>query len=389
MRLLRQLSRRKLRTTLTILGITIGIWALVVFSSMANKINALVAGGSQYFEGKILVTDASNLALGAGFTPMRTDVADQIRGLDGVAAAAGEVQLIFDPEANAFGGAQTIVGTVAGSDEGHETFELRPAQGRLLSAADEGSLVILLGSDMARQQSAAVGDTMEMRGETFEVVGILEPTLTAPDTSVFVPLSAAQLLFHKTLPAAVQDAIPADQLISQVVVYPEAGTDSAALATLIKERVENVRTLTGAEFDEQIGSATAIFNAIIIGVAVISLVVGGLSVINTMAMSVAERTREIGIKRAIGGSRRRIIRELVTEAALIGFIGGVIGLLLGAIVVVFANEAGRDSGTILFDLTPGTAIFAVAFSTILGMVAGVIPAWSAARLDPVEALRYE
>ena len=389
MRLLRQLSRRKLRTTLTILGITIGVWALVVFSSMANKINALVAGGSQYFEGKILVTDASNLAVGAGFTPMRTEVADQIRDLDGVAAAAGEVQLIFDPEANAFGGAQTIVGTVAGSDEGHETFELSAAQGRLLTEADEGSLVILLGSDMARQQSAAVGDTMEMRGERFKVVGILEPTLTAPDTSVFVPLSAAQLLFHKTLPAAVQDAIPADQLISQVVVYPESGVDSAALATLIKERVENVRTLTGAEFDEQVGSATAIFNAIIIGVAVISLVVGGLSVINTMAMSVAERTREIGIKRAIGGSRRRIIRELVTEAAVIGFIGGVIGLVLGAIVVVFANEAGRDSGTILFDLTPGTAIFAVAFSTILGMVAGVIPAWSAARLDPVEALRYE
>jgi putative ABC transport system permease protein len=389
MRLLRQLSRRKLRTTLTILGITIGIWALVVFSSMANKINSLVAGGSEYFAGKILVTDASNLAVGAGFTPMKKEVADQIRDLDGVAAAAGEVQLIFDPEANAFGGAQTIVGLVAGADKGHETYELRAATGRLGTAEDEGSLVAVLGSDMARQQSAAVGDTIEMRGEKFKVIGILEPTLTAPDSSVFIPLSAAQLLFHKTLPVAVQDAIPADELISQVVVYPDAGTDSAKLATLIKERVENVRTLTGAEFDEQIGSATAIFNAIIIGVAVISLVVGGLSVINTMAMSVAERTREIGIKRAIGGSRRRIIRELVTEAAFIGFIGGVIGLLLGEIVVVLANEAGRSSGTILFDLTPGTAIFAVAFSTILGMLAGVIPAWSAARLDPVEALRYE
>ena len=389
MRLLRQLSRRKLRTTLTILGITIGIWALVVFSSMANKINSLVAGGSEYFAGKILVSDASNLALGIGLAPMKIDVADQIRDLDGVAAAAAEVQMIFDPTANAFGGAQTIVGTVAGSDNGHETFEIRAAQGRLPTAADEGSMVIALGSDMARQQSAGIGDTIEVRGERFEVVGILEPTLTTPDTSVFVPLSAAQLLFHKILPAPVQDAIPADQLISQVVVYPDPGTDPAALAALIKERVKNVKTLTGAEFDKQIGSATAIFNAIIIGVAIISLVVGGLSVINTMAMSVAERTREIGIKRAIGGSRRRIIRELVTEAAVIGFIGGVIGLVLGAIVVVFANEAGRSSGTILFDLTPGTAIFAVAFSTILGMVAGVIPAWSAARLDPVEALRYE
>lgn len=389
MRLLRQLSRRKLRTTLTILGITIGIWALVVFSSMANKINQLVAGGSEYFAGKVLVTDASNLAVGIGLTPMNIDVADQIRGLDSVAAAAPEVQLIFDPEANAFGGAQTIVGLVAGSDEGQETFELNTATGRFLEASDESSLVVVMGSDMARQQAVSVGDTMEMRGEQFTVIGILEPTLTAPDTSVFVPLSAAQLLFHKTLPAAVQDAIPADQLISQVVVFPEAGVDEATLAARIEAQVDNTKTLTGAEFDEQVGSATAIFNAIIIGVAVISLVVGGLSVINTMAMSVAERTREIGIKRAIGGSRRRIVRELVTEAAVIGFIGGMIGLLLGAIVVVLANEAGRSSGTILFDLTLGNAIFAVAFSTILGMVAGVIPAWSAARLDPVAALRYE
>jgi putative ABC transport system permease protein len=132
-----------------------------------------------------------------------------------------------------------------------------------------------------------------------------------------------------------------------------------------------------------------IFNAILIGVAVISLVVGGLSVINTMAMSVTERTREIGIKRAIGGSRLRIIRELVAEAGVIGIIGGTLGLALGAIVVFLANEAGRASGTILFDLTPSTAAFAVGFSTILGMVAGIVPAWSAARLDPVQALRHE
>ena len=147
--------------------------------------------------------------------------------------------------------------------------------------------------------------------------------------------------------------------------------------------------MTGDQFDETVGGTTAIFNAIIVGIAVISLVVGGLSVINTMAMSVAERTREIGIKRAIGGSRRRIIRELVGEAGLIGIIGGLIGLTIGWVVVLLANELGRSSGTILFDLTPGTAVFAVTFSTILGMVAGLIPAWSAARLDPVAALRYE
>jgi putative ABC transport system permease protein len=266
---------------------------------------------------------------------------------------------------------------------------LRPIQGRLLTPEDEGADVALVGSDLARERGAVVGQTLDVRGRAFEVVGILEPTLTAPDATIYIPLQAAQEMFFEQVPPVVRENAQPTDLVSQVVVYPEPGADIAALADRIEAEVDNAATLTGEEFDELIGSSVAIFNAIIIGVALISLVVGGLSVINTMAMSVAERTREIGIKRAIGGSRRRIIRELMVEAAIIGFIGGVIGLALGAIVVFLANEAGRSSGTILFDLTPGTALFAVVFSTVLGVLAGVLPAWNAARLDPVAALRYE
>jgi putative ABC transport system permease protein len=127
----------------------------------------------------------------------------------------------------------------------------------------------------------------------------------------------------------------------------------------------------------------------VVGIGLISLVVGGLSIVNTMAMAVAERTREIGIRRAIGARRLRIVREVVTEAGLIGLIGGLCGLVLGTVVVTLANEAGRASGTILFELTPGTSAFTVGFATILGMAAGLVPAWTAARLDPVEALRHE
>jgi putative ABC transport system permease protein len=385
MRLLRELSRRKLRTSLTILGITIGIWALVVFSSMANKINALVEGGSQYYADKIIVTDGSSF----GTAPMSVDSADAIRDLDGVAAVDAQIQLMWDEEASAsFGVPDLIIGAVPGADEGHEEFELEVATGRMLTPEDRGNLVVL-GSSLATEYAVVAGDTIEIRGETFDVVGTLQPTLTAPDTSGLVPLDAAQALFVETLPPLITDSVDASELVNQIVVYPEPGVDAEEVAADIEAAVDNSATMTGEQFDEVIGSSTAIFNAIIIGVAVISLVVGGLSVINTMAMSVAERTREIGIKRAIGGSRGRIVRALVAEAGLIGLIGGLIGLVLGAVVVVLANEAGRASGTVLFDLTPSTAVFAVAFSTILGMLAGVIPAWSAARLDPVAALRYE
>ena len=385
MRLLRELSRRKLRTTLTILGITIGIWALVVFSSMANKINALVAGGSDYYANKILVTDGSAF----GTAPMSLESAESIRELDGVAAVDAQIQLFFEEEPSmSFGLPNLIIGAVPGADEGLEDFELQLATGRMLTADDDGEVVVL-GSTLAAAQGAVAGDTIEVRGRDFEVVGTLQPTLTAPDTTALVPLSAAQEMFIESLPPLITDSVEPGELVNQVVVYPEAAADVDEVATRIETAVANSATLTGAQFDEQIGASTAIFNAIIIGVAVISLVVGGLSVINTMAMSVAERTREIGIRRAIGGSRGRIIRALVTEAGLIGLIGGLIGLGLGALVVVLANEAGRASGTVLFDLTLETALFAVGFSTILGMLAGVIPAWSAARLDPVAALRYE
>lgn len=384
MRLLRELLRRKLRTSLTIVGITIGIWALVVFSSMANQINGLVGMGAEFYADKITVTDG----VAFGTSPMRLTDADTIASVDGVAAVDPRVEIMWEADPAVGFLPDTLNGGIPGADAGYESFQLELATGRMLTVEDAGNVVVL-GSSLARGHSASAGSSIEIRGEPFEVIGTLQATLTAPDTNGYIPLSTAQQLYISDLPPLVAESLVADELVNQVIAYPEEGADEAAVASAIEASIANSATMTGAEFEETVGATTLIFNAIIIGVAAISLIVGGLSVINTMAMSVAERTREIGIKRAIGGSRGRIIRELVAEAGVIGLIGGLIGLGLGAIVVVLANEAGRSGGTVLFDLTPLTAAFAVGFSTILGMLAGIIPAWSAARLDPVSALRYE
>jgi putative ABC transport system permease protein len=172
-------------------------------------------------------------------------------------------------------------------------------------------------------------------------------------------------------------------------VYPRAGENVDEVASRLQAALPKVTAVTAKEFDQTIGSMANLLSGIIVGVGLISLVVGGLSVVNTMAMSVNERTREIGIKRAIGGRRRRIILELVSEAGLIGFLGGLLGLALGTIAVFLGNQAGEGSGTVLFNLTASTAISAVIFATVLGMVAGIVPATHAARLDPVQALRHE
>jgi putative ABC transport system permease protein len=386
MRLLRNLSRRKLRTGLTIAGITIGIWALVVFSSMAAKINSLVDGGAEFFAGKVVVTDTSGES--GSTTPMAVTVADDLNAMDGVAVAYPRVVLTFDPDSGTQMSSDLILANAPVEGTGDD-LELRYAQGRALTIDDEGSNVVVLGSNLADRLDKQAGDAITIHEREFTVVGVLEPTLTVPDTAAFMPLAIGQELFAEDIPSIIREQLGTSGIASQIVVYPTPGTDLDELAGRIEAAIPEVHAMTPSHFQEQVGSDIALFNAIIIGVALISLAVGGLSVINTMAMSVQERTREIGIKRAIGGSRGRVVRELVAEAGAIGLISGLLGLALGAMVVVVANAAGRASGTVLFDLTSDTALFAVTFSTVLGMVAGVVPAWSAARLDPVAALRHD
>jgi putative ABC transport system permease protein len=390
MRLVRDLGRRKLRSTLTISGIAIGIMALVVFGSMANKMNALIGGGSKYYADKVVVS-VGNMYAGS-IQPLALADVERIRATDGVAAATPTVDMLLSSDAGgaSMGTSEMITGGIPGGDKGLESFKIDLAQGRELTAADANSKVTVLGSDLARRLNANVGDTVTLRDVQFKVVGIWAPTLTAPDKDAYVPLAAAQELFVKSLPPLIQSKVVASEIATGVTVYPAKGTDPEVLkARLTALLGKDYTIMTGKDFDAMLGTFSAIFTMVLTGVALLSLLVGGLSTINTMAMAVAERTREIGIKRAIGASRWRIRREIVLEAASIGLIAGLIGLAIGAVMTTLFNDLGRESGNVLFDLTLGTAVTAILFSTILGAIAGFVPAWHASRLDPVTALRYE
>jgi putative ABC transport system permease protein len=133
----------------------------------------------------------------------------------------------------------------------------------------------------------------------------------------------------------------------------------------------------------------AIFTAITTAAALLALIIGGLSVVNTMFMAVAERVREIGLKKAVGATTLNIMGEFLVEATFIGLLGGVIGYGLGALITIYANSTTPPGQSTLFLITPTLTILAIGFATVLGAVAGVLPAWRAARLDPVTALRNE
>jgi putative ABC transport system permease protein len=387
MRIFRNVFRRKMRAFLTIFGITIGVFALVVMGSMAEKFNLLIDGGTRYYSDKVVISDASTPAGGFSTTPIAVSRIPEIENVPGVARATASIYLLLDPDGGmSMGVPQGIVGSDLRA-QGYETFELRMKEGRDLAVGDEGKAVV--GSDIAKALGATVGGTIQLRGKPFEVVGIYDKTLTAPDNTVTVSLHDVQQLLYAELPVMVQQQVNPDDLATGITAYPNPGVDADQLASTIEGTVSNVKASGPTTFINQFKSMTKIFNSIIFGVALISLLVGGLSVVNTMTMAVLERTREIGIRKAIGASHRQIVSQFLTESAFIGFIGGVTGLLLGWITASVVNALMESSGTVLFLVTPRLAIGAVAFAIVLGVASGFYPSFHAARLKPVLALRYE
>ena len=387
MRTLRNIFRRKMRAFLTIFGIAIGVFALVVMGSIAEKLTLLVDGGVKYYQGKVVVVPAKASTAGSAAL-LSIDTQRDLERVYGVAAVEAQVSALLSTEtvSVSFGSPASISGTDF-KGRPFETFKVTYSAGRELRPGDDGKVVV--GSDLVQKLGAKVGGQVKIRDKYYEVVGILNKTLTAPDNSVSMTLGDAQKVAADDLPDVLKNSVVPAQLVSSFAVYPKPGQFPDPIATAIKRRVKNVDVYTAREFQQQIAAPLQIFTTIIYAIGAISLLVGGLSVINTMTMSVSERTREIGIRKAIGASDAQVMGQFVAESAVIGLLGGLGGLALGLLVAWAGNAAGASSGQDLFLVTTRLMVASVGFAVLLGVVSGLYPAWHAARLNPVAALRYE
>jgi len=376
--------RRPLRTALTILGIVIGVFALTVMGALAEKLNVLVDGGDEYFRTRLFVFDEGAASgFQASSRPVTRDLVERIEQLPGVDRATPVLQTLLDPEQIGGFDLPELLTGIEPETWYDESIELRVDAGRLLEPDEDG--VTVIGADLVERYDLRVGDTFTIREHDFEVIGVLERTLTFPDKIAYVPLANAQEIYVDAVPDAFEERT--DELATQIEVFPEDLSEADAIAAAITDELDGVRAVTPAEVADQIGQVSIVFNLIIVGASVIAVIVGGLSVINTMVMTVSERVREIGIKKAVGAPTGAILREFVIEATLLGAIGGVIGLGLGALLVVILNAQTAGSGTSVFLLTPMLLLRSFVFATVLGALAGIYPALRAARLDPVAALR--
>jgi putative ABC transport system permease protein len=395
MEIIRNLTRRKLRTTLTVSGIVIGVLALVTMGAMAEKFNALLDGGVAYFGGNIQVTAAGASAFGGG-SVLPLSAVSQVEQVPGVAAAFGEIQVEAKP-----GSVQTVsfglpdyIQSYDPRSNDYSSVKTTLAQGRDATASGE----VVLGSDFAHEFGKKAGSTINLPirpsdakadfvNHSFTVVGVLAKTQTGPDTGAFITLKDAQMLLKASLPAAIRDRIDTTTLVTGMTVYGKPGVNLDTLSDTINNQVSGVKATKPSTIVNSFKSGGALFTAITTGAALLALIVGGLSVINTMLMAVTERVREIGLKKAVGAHTRHILREYLIEATLIGTIGGTLGLLLGWGITSLVNAATAASNLSLFLVSWRLVIIAIVFSVGLGAIAGIIPALRASRMDPVRALR--
>ncbi|MFA6553023.1 MAG: ABC transporter permease [Patescibacteria group bacterium] len=423
----RNMWRRKMRSVLTIFGIAIGIFAFTVMGSMSLKINKMISGGKKYITGQITImpkgSSASAYGSMGGSSFLAVDTLNKIAEVEGVQAVAGGVELALkevdlnDPSSQSmsFGMPATIEGMDLETNFENRNWATMDMKDGHMITKDDPTTAITIGYTIANDNSLKVGDTFKVRGKDFQVVGIADQTLTGPDQYVFMNINQARQLLIDAVPflkslqersdeaANISDASLAklpeatrlqiqeaksfklEDINQMAAVSWKDGEDGDTVANRIKDQFKDEAVvLSPKKMGEMIDKASAIFNTMILGSALIALIVGGFSIINTMIMSISERTKEIGIKKALGASRKAIASEYTLEAGVIGLIGGLIGMGLGALLATILNS---KTSAEIFMLSPGFLGGVVAFSFVLGIIAGVIPAIKASRMKAVDAIR--
>jgi putative ABC transport system permease protein len=378
--ILRNVTQRKMRTGLTVFGIALGIFAIMVMGGMSEYFSRHADRGLDLMSDKIYIVPESGF-FGGGLVD---SMVSKVRRIPGVFDAYGLLWMPYDMESLGMFGA-FVVG-IAPEKQELTLKEIKITQGRLLVPGDRYRAVV--GSNVARQYGLNVGDELEVKSKkvqrastittarNFTVVGAMEFTSTDFDYMIIIPLDLAKKFYDL------------DDQLTYIWAVPEEGVDAEDLSRRIELGVENIKTFSPQELRKQSEQMLMVMNLITISAAVLAAIIGGLSVMNTMLMSVSERTREFGLMKAMGAEVRDILLLTMGESALMGILGGVIGIAGGSIFIYFMNDYLATMGTVLFAVTYRLMAVSLVFATFLGTVSGILPAYRAARMRPMEAMKY-
>ena len=390
----RNMRRRPLRSALTASGVAIGVAALVLLGGLSEKFSHLVAGGRDFATGQITVTGEGTGGL-MGLARGALLGHEQLHSLAEVPGVRLAAPLVMFPVADS---PSTLPLTLAPMVFGIDPEALHLNRHSLAPGANHGALLprapdeVTVGSQVARFYNVTTGDTLEIRKKAFKVVGVLEPTLTGPDSFVFMPFPSAQSLLLESDPVLRRLAmVPGAKILpiaTAAAVHWNDGEDPEVVSARIREQVRDVTVMSPAEAGRQVSQAMTVTNSVILGSALVALIVASLAVANTMFTAVVERRREIGLRRVVGATRRQVVRQLVLEATFIGLLGSLGGLVAGAAAAEALNNVTERLGASVFLVTPRLVVLGALIPSALAALAGLWPAWRAARMPPTDAVRY-
>jgi putative ABC transport system permease protein len=396
---LRRLRTNALRTSLTALGVIIGVASLVALLAVGQGTQAAITSRISS-----LGTNLLNISAGASFSGFIRGASGSastlilgdavaVSSIPGVAAVAPEMPVSGAVITN---GRTNTTTTLTGTTQAEATVRSYTIQyGTFLSQLNvkEGQRVAVLGPStvtaLGSTPDQIVGSTINVNGIPFRVIGVTQPKGGAtgfndPDDFVFAPITAVQTLFtgSTTLRAIAVSVSDPNQL---AVVSAEIQSTLRNRHDLSSSASNDFTLASQDQLLAVASSQSATLQRFLIGVAAIAMIVGGIGIANTMLVSVRERVREIGTRKAIGARRRDIGRQFLVEAVIVSLGGAVVGIILGLALVKPVGNAVNVTAV------PSWQGVALAFGSalVVGILAGYFPAQQAGRLDPVEALRYE
>jgi len=378
----------------TVLGIAVGVAGLVALGAMAERISRFIEGGDRFVLGQISVA-GEGMGMGAGFTAgglLRAAKIAEIARVPGVAAAQPQVMLPLKTTTSQFLTLtqELVLGTDVSVPMVNRNYRELPVRaGRFLQPGDRG--VAVLGTDFAAARKLGVGGRLEVAGLSWRIVGVLDKTLTAPDRFAMVTIEDARDLWLRRDPLLVQlfgaAGLGRGDLNSGAAVAWQPGEDPDAVARRIQESVAGVNVTIPGEVSRLLKESTAFFSALLLGIGALGLVIGGLSLSNTVTAAVFERIRDFGIKRALGATDLHLLREVLGEALGVSLTGGAAGVAIALGIGWLVDLRILRDGQQVFLFSPRLLLFALVFSVVLGALAAAYATLRIAHLSPADAIR--
>ncbi len=403
---LESLNSNKMRSGLTVLGIVIGVAAVIAMLAVGNGAQASITGSINQVGTNLLfvLSGSRGNSTVEVKNPRPVTVADANAMLDPYAAphvqaVAPVVQGSGIAEYNGVSKTTTIAGVTASYESVRNVSLL---DGTFIT--DDENLgrasVAVIGVDVADKlfghRDGLVGETIRLSGQPFHIIGVLAPqggsAFGSADNQVIVPLSTAQarLLHGPGGPDAV------DIIYVQATDFQSTNAASDEISQILRTRhrtpigADDFTVFTQESILTTVQSVTGVLTIFLGGIAAISLLVGGIGIMNIMLVSVTERTREIGLRKALGARKRDILIQFLAESSLLSLIGGFVGILFGWFIAFIVGRVAAATGNTFTPIVGLDAILlATLFSAAVGLFFGIYPANRAAGLEPVEALRYE